>query len=100
MGLDVSARMRAEAQGQHPTLPLVQASGARLPFGDGSVDAVLAECVLALLPDLDAALADIRRVLREDGLLIVSDLYARAPEGVPDLRGLSLGNCLRGARAR
>ncbi len=100
VGLDVSAKMLVEAHEQHPALPLVQAPGARLPFGDGAVDAVLAECVLSLMPDLDAALADIRRVLREDGLLIVSDLYARAPDGVPDLRGLSLGSCLRGALPR
>lgn len=100
VGLDVSAAMLAEARGEHPTLPLAQAMGARLPFGDGAADAILAECVLSLMPDLDAALADIRRVLREDGLLIVSDLYARAPDGVPDLRGLSLGSCLRGALSR
>ncbi len=97
VGLDVSAGMLTEAHAHHPTLPLAQAAGARLPFGDGAVDAVLAECVLSLLPDLDAALADIRRVLREDGLLIVSDLYARAPDGVTNLRSLALASCLRGA---
>jgi len=100
MGLDVSAGMLAEARSHHPTLPLAQATGARLPFGAGTVDAVLAECVLSLMPDLNAALVDIRRVLREDGILIVSDLYARAPDGVPDLRDLSLGSCLRGALPR
>lgn len=100
VGLDISAGMLAEARGKHPALPLTQSPGARLPFGAGAVDAVLAECVLSLMPDLDAALAEIRRVLREDGLLIVSDLYARAPDGVPDLRGLSLGSCLRGALPR
>jgi len=100
VGLDCSARMLAEVRGPHPALPLVQAPGARLPFCDGGLNAVLAECVLSLMPDLDAALADIRRVLREDGLLVVSDLYARAPEGVPDLRGLLLVSCLRGALAR
>lgn len=100
VGLDVSAGMLAEARGQHPALPLAQAAGARLPFGDGVLDAVLAECVLSLMLDLDAALADIRRVLRADGLLIASDLYARAPDGVPDLRGLPLASCLRGALPR
>ena len=100
VGLDVSAGMLVETREQHSTLPLAQATGARLPFGDGAVDAVLAECVLSLLPDLDVTLVDIRRVLREDGLLIVSDLYARAPDGVPDLRGLSLGSCLHGALSR
>lgn len=100
VGLDVSAKMLVEAREQHSTLPLAQATGVRLPFGDGAVDAVLTECVLSLMPDLDAALVDIRRVLREEGLLIVSDLYARAPDGVTDLRSLALASCLRGALPR
>ena len=104
VGLDISAGMLAEAHEHHPALPLAQAPGARLPFRDGAVDAVLAECVLSLLPDLDAALVEIHRVLCQDGLLIVSDLYARIPEGapsgVPGLRDLPLVSCLRGALAR
>jgi arsenite methyltransferase len=100
VGLDVSTKMLAEAREQHPTLPLTQAMSAQLPFGNGAVDAALAECVLSLMPDLDAALADIRRVLREDGLFIVSDLYARAPDSVTDLRSLALISCLRGALSR
>ncbi|MBN1872604.1 MAG: methyltransferase domain-containing protein [Anaerolineae bacterium] len=100
VGLDVSAGMLTEAHGQHRTLPLVQAAGARLPFRGGALDAVLAECVLAIIPDLDSALADIRRVLRDGGLLIVSDLYARAPDGVSGLRNLPLASCLRGALSR
>jgi arsenite methyltransferase len=80
VGLDVSAGMLTDAREQHPTLSLVQGPATQLPFGDDAVDAVLAECVLSLLPNLDAALAEIRRVLRDDGLLIVSDLYARTPK--------------------
>lgn len=100
VGLDVSTKMLVEAREHHPVLSLAQATGTRLPFGDGAVNAVLAECVLSLLPDLDAALAEIRRVLRENGLLIVSDLYARALDGVTDLRSLALDSCLRGALSR
>jgi len=100
VGLDVSAGMLAEAREQRPALPLLRASGARLPFRAGALDAVLAECTLALLPDLDAALAEVRRVLREDGLLIACDLYARAPDAIPDLRALPLVTCLRGALPR
>lgn len=100
VGVDVSPRMLSEARGQCPALPLIQAPGARLPLGDGVVDAVVAECVLSLLPNLDAALVDIGRVLCEGGLLVVSDLYARAPDGVPDLRSLPVISCLRGALPR
>lgn len=42
-----------------------------LPFEDGSFDAVVAANVLHLVPDLDAALAAMRRVLRPGGRLVV-----------------------------
>lgn len=66
---------------------LLAGSAAALPFGDGSLDAALMECVLSIVPDTDAALAEAGRVLRPGGLLIVSDLYSRAAEsgdpGIP-----------------
>ena len=42
-----------------------------LRFADGSFDAVVAANVLHLLPDLDGALASLRRVLRPGGVLVV-----------------------------
>ena len=50
-------------------------------------------------PQSDTFETDLRR-LAANASDIVSDLYARAPEGVPDLRGLLLVSCLRGALAR
>ncbi|MBN2001956.1 MAG: methyltransferase domain-containing protein [Anaerolineae bacterium] len=104
VGLDVSGGMLAEARGQHPGLPLVQAPGARLPFRDGSLDAVLAECTLSLMPDPDAVMAEVRRVLRAGGWFAVSDLYTRAPDnapsGVTDPHTLPPAGCLQGACAR
>jgi ubiquinone/menaquinone biosynthesis C-methylase UbiE len=45
-----------------------------LPVRDGSVDVVLAECVLCLVPNRQRALAEARRVLAPDGRLALSDV--------------------------
>jgi SAM-dependent methyltransferase len=41
--------------------------GERLPFSDASADSVLSTFTLCTIPDLDAALAEVRRVLRPGG---------------------------------
>lgn len=56
--------------------PLTQfvADAHQIPLGDGSVDAVVVQAVLEHLLDPDRAVAEIRRVLRPDGLV-----YAETP---------------------
>ena len=51
---------------------VVQGDTFRLPFADRSFDCVIASEVLEHLPDDGAALAEMSRVLRADGLLAVS----------------------------
>jgi ubiquinone/menaquinone biosynthesis C-methylase UbiE len=46
-----------------------------LPFADGSVDAVILTAVLGEIPDRAAALAEIRRVLKPGGRLVVGELF-------------------------
>src|SRR3954454_23953797 len=53
--------------------------GAGLPFDDGSFDLVLGHAVLHHLPELDAAFAEFRRVLRPGGVLLFA--------GEPSRRG-------------
>lgn len=50
---------------------VVAGEAASLPFADGSVDAVVATLVLCSVPDLPAALAECRRVLRTGGELLL-----------------------------
>lgn len=47
--------------------PVQVYDGRHLPFADGSVDALYSSSVLEHVTDLDALLADMRRVLRPDG---------------------------------
>jgi ubiquinone/menaquinone biosynthesis C-methylase UbiE len=46
-----------------------------LPFDDASVDAVVLTTVLGEIPDQDAAMAEIARVLRPGGRLVVGELF-------------------------
>lgn len=95
-GIDPSATLTAAARHRDEGLPVLRGRAERLPLADRSVDAVLAECVLSVVADPDVALAEIARVLRPGGRLLLTDLYARA-EATDDF---PVGSCLRGARSR
>jgi ubiquinone/menaquinone biosynthesis C-methylase UbiE len=47
--------------------------GAALPLAAASADTVVSTFTLCTIPDLDAALAEVRRVLRPDGQLLLLD---------------------------
>jgi ubiquinone/menaquinone biosynthesis C-methylase UbiE len=79
--MGVKLRERLAAAGR--TAEVVAAPAEDLPFEDGSFDTVVATLVLCTVPDLPAALAEIRRVLSPDGQLLLiehvrSDDPARA----------------------
>lgn len=69
-GLDLSLGMlsRARSAGQ-----VLQGDGTRLPFPDARFDLVFARALLHHLPDPDAGLAEIRRVLRPGGQAVLAD---------------------------
>ncbi|MEJ1199300.1 MULTISPECIES: class I SAM-dependent methyltransferase [unclassified Streptomyces] len=73
-GIDASAGMLALARrrlGDDVALHLADLSD-RLPFDDGAFDDVVASLVLHYLEDWEPTLAELRRVLRPGGRLIVS----------------------------
>lgn len=99
-GVDASAVLLAHGRRCESTLPLVQADGEHLPIGDGLLHAVIAECTLSLMPDVDVALAEFRRVLQPGGQLVLTDLYTRSGEGADRSRDQRPTSCLRGALSR
>ncbi len=69
-----------------------------LPVDDGTVDVVISNCVLNLVPDKDRAFLEIFRVLKPGGRLAVSDM-AWAVEPSAAIRGdlEALVGCIGGA---
>jgi arsenite methyltransferase len=100
VGIDYSELLLQAGIANDPRLPLVCASGESLPVMSGQMNAVLAECSLSAIADLENVLAEFRRVLYPDGRLALTDIYARNPDGIPALRALPLSCCLRDAMAQ
>jgi SAM-dependent methyltransferase len=75
VGVDASAPMLAHARTRVPRATFAVGSLVALPIPDASVD--VAVCALALmhLPDIRPAVAELARVLRPGGLLVLSDLH-------------------------
>lgn len=70
-GHEVSAvDLPGNAFGQWKAFPVAEYDGARLPFADGSFDAVYSSSVLEHVEDLSALDREIRRVLRPGGTAI------------------------------
>ena len=47
----------------------------QLPFADGTFDAVVAQAVLAMVPDAEEAVAELHRVLCDEGLIYAEDSF-------------------------
>ncbi|MGB6067225.1 MAG: DVU_1556 family methyltransferase [Desulfomonilaceae bacterium] len=100
IGIDASSHLLDQAHSNNPALVVVRAAGENLPFPDECADGVFAECSLSVMYDPGRALDEFRRVLRIGGKLILSDVYARNPENIPQLACVPTGCCLRGAISR
>ena len=71
-GVDPSDLMLAAATRRNPTADLRLGAAGAMPFVDGSADVILSVNNLPMWPDLDGALAEIRRVLHPKGLLFIA----------------------------
>jgi SAM-dependent methyltransferase len=69
VALDPHRDALARARRRAPGVPAVVARAEALPFREGSFDTVVSGLVLCSVDDPDAALAEIRRVLRPGGTL-------------------------------
>lgn len=81
VGLDPMDRDLREAATRIPDvyLEVVKGSATAMPFADGTFATVVSNCVIEHIPDVDAALREISRVLRPGGTFAVtlpSEYYA------------------------
>lgn len=96
VGVDSSEKLIEEAKKQCGYADFFLGKGENLPFGDKSFQCVFAECTLSLM-DTDRALKQVYRVLKNNGWFILTDVYARNPDGaVSELNNFSINSCMRG----
>jgi ubiquinone/menaquinone biosynthesis C-methylase UbiE len=80
VAIDLSAEALARARRRAPGALLVRANAEALPFRDGAFDTVVSGLVLCSVPDPDRALAEARRVLKDDGeLRLLEHVRAESP---------------------
>jgi SAM-dependent methyltransferase len=95
IGVDMTAEMREQAQAGAKALALTHVKvrdgdATQLPVGDRSVDVVISNGVLNLVPLKDRAVAEIARVLKPGGRVQIADIVVG--EELPDsaLRDIDL----------
>ena len=106
IGVDMTPEMIARARhnaeaGSYANVEFRLGDIEHLPVDDGSVDVVLSNCVINLVPDKRQVFDEIHRVLREGGRFVVSDIVTvgdvpREVRSDPDL----WAGCLAGALDR
>ncbi|KAA3616204.1 MAG: class I SAM-dependent methyltransferase [Calditrichaeota bacterium] len=82
-GLDPSQEMLAQANGSISHLPfsveIISASAEAIPLDQNTVDSIVVTYTLCSIPDIMAALQDMRRVLKPGGKLYFSE-HGTAPD--------------------
>jgi SAM-dependent methyltransferase len=96
IGIDLSAGMlRSLAEfRQSGSLSLVQADAQRLPLPDESVDVALAMHMLYHVPDILAAIAELRRITRQGGTVLASTNSPRSLAEINELLGAAIARQL------
>ena len=104
IGVDMTDAMLEKARGQRrrrPGLANVEFRKGEiesLPVDDDSVDVVISNCVLNLVPDKDRAFREIHRVLKPGGRLAVSDMAWEIEPAASVRRDMeALVGCIGGA---
>ena len=96
VGIDLSEKLLADARSELPEAELVLGRAEDLPFESNRFDCVFAECTLSLMDSTDEVLRQAHRVLKPNGWFIISDVYAKNPQALSELRESAVNSCMRG----
>ncbi len=75
-GVDINFRALTDGRSRHPSVPVACSDAEHLPFAESSFDAIVMLEVVEHARSDRAALAEIRRVLKPGGILILSTPHA------------------------
>lgn len=90
VGLDPTAPLIERARAAHPAGAYLIGGAEQLPFADASFDLVVSYLSLIDIPDIERAIAEMARVLRPQGSLLIANLNSFQTAGGP--RGWRLLN--------
>jgi arsenite methyltransferase len=94
-GLDISEKLVREARELNKDSQIFLSSGEDTPFEDKKFDGVFAECTLSLMDNLEITINEVNRIMKTDGFLVISDIYAKNTEYLPELKNFNLDTCLK-----
>ncbi|HTZ91185.1 MAG TPA: class I SAM-dependent methyltransferase [Streptosporangiaceae bacterium] len=99
IGIDLSAGMLRSLEDlrQSGRVSLVQADAQRLPLPDGSVDVALAMHMLYHVPDVQAAIRELRRITKPGGTVLASTNSSAHLAEIADLLDAAISRQLGGA---
>jgi arsenite methyltransferase len=94
-GIDMTPQMLAKASAAAAEMgatnvEFVEAEAERLPFADESFDVVISNGVIDLIPDKDAVIAEIFRVLSPGGRIQIADVTIQNPVSEEGRRSIDL----------
>jgi arsenite methyltransferase len=94
-GIDMTAPMLAKARAAAAEMGVanvefVEGEAERLPFSDASVDVVISNGVIDLVPDKDAVFAELYRVLVPGGRMQIADVTIQNPVSEEGRRKIDL----------
>jgi SAM-dependent methyltransferase len=95
LGIDMTPEMVAKARASATAMgathvEFVEAEAEALPLPDETVDVVVSNGVIDLIPDKDAVFTELRRVLRPGGRLQIADVTIQRPVSEEAKRNIDL----------
>lgn len=95
-GIDPSEKLLKEAEKLHSNIEILSGSGEQIPFQNNIFDAAFCECTMSLMDDKKKVIKEVDRILKDNGYLVISDVYARNTEKLERLKDFKLQSCIRG----
>jgi len=96
-GVDPSPSLLRRGTGRKQELPVVLGNGEDLPFSASLLDGVFLECSLSVSCNPDQVLRECSRVLKQQGKLILSDVFLNGKQNSACDAGGFLSRCTAGA---